>query len=69
MVYAVVMMAGAREERVFVVIVRERRGTLSFLVRRREAEKAVKAERSARCRCARGQRRFMALLAAADWIV
>ena len=34
--------------RVFVTIVRERRGMLSFFVRRREADDAVRAERSAR---------------------
>ena len=62
-------MGGAREERVLVVMVRERRGWLSAFVRRREALEAVRAERSARWRWASGTRRLMVLESAADWMV
>ena len=54
---------------VLVMMVRERRGTLSFLVRRRDAEVAFWAERRARWRGARGTSRLMVLFAAADWMV
>ena len=51
----------ARDESEFVVIVRERSGMLSFFVRRREADDAVRAERRARWRWAKGTRRLMTL--------
>ena len=49
-----VVMGGARVDRVLVMIVRERRGMLSFLVRRMEAEEPLRADRRARERRARG---------------
>ncbi len=55
--------------KVFVTMVRERRGRLSFLVRRREADVAEDAERRARWRGARGSSRFMVLLGDADWMM
>lgn len=60
---------GLEEVRLLVMIVRESSGMLSFLVKRMEAEEAVRAERRARWRAARGMRRFMVLLSTADWIV
>ena len=66
----VVMEVGGRDEvRLLVMIVRERRGILSFLVRRIEAEEALSAERRARYRGARGVRRFMVLFSVADWML
>lgn len=66
----VVMEVGGREEgRVLVVIVRERRGMLSFFVRRMEDAEALVAERRARVSEARGIRRLMVLFSLADWIV
>lgn len=66
----VVMEVGGREEgRVLVVIVRERRGMLSFFVRRIEDAEALVAERRARVSDARGIRRLMVLFSLADWIV
>ena len=59
---------GREDVRMLVTIVRERRGMSSFFVRRREAEEAVRAERRARWRGARGTRRLMVLLAMADWM-
>ncbi len=50
------------------MIVRERRGMLSFFVRRREADEAARAERRARWRGARDTRRLIVLSAMADWI-
>ena len=52
----------------FVRSVRERRGMLSFLVRRREAVEAVRAERRARLRWVRETWRLMVLFGVADWI-
>ena len=60
---------GLEEVRLLVMIVRMSRGMLSFLVKRMEAEEAVRAERRARWRGARGMRRFMVLLSTADWMV
>ena len=69
-VFVVAIDAAPRDEaRAEVTIVRERRGTLSFFVRRIEALDAEKAERRARWRAARGTRRLMTLLAEADWMV
>ena len=51
-----------------VTIVRARRGTLSFFVRRIEAEVACRADLSARWSEVRGTSRFMTFWAA-DWIV
>lgn len=61
-----VVMGGAREASVLVVMVRESKGWFPSLVRRREALDAVRAERRARYRWARGTRRLMVLLGAAD---
>ena len=55
--------------RLLVMIVRERRGRLSFFVRRILAEEAERAERRARRREGRGTRRLMVLFSAADWTV
>lgn len=65
------LVGGARmaEEREEVTMVRERRGMLSFFVRRMEALVAERAERRARLRWPRGTRRLMTLLAEADWRV
>lgn len=60
---------GREEGRLLVMMVRESRGMLSFLVKRMEAEEAVRAERRARWRGARGMRRFMVLFSTADWMV
>lgn len=66
----VVMDVTWREEvRLLDMIVRESRGMLSFLVKRMEAEEAVRADRRARWRGARGMRRFMVLFSTADWMV
>ena len=66
----VVMDVEAREEaRLLVMIVRESRGILSFFVKRMEAEEAVRADRRARWRGARGMRRFIVLFSTADWMV
>lgn len=66
----VVMDVDAREEpRLLVMIVRESRGILSFFVKRMEAEEAVRADRRARWRGARGMRRFIVLFSTADWMV
>jgi len=63
----VVMEVGGREEvRLLVMMVRERRGILSFFVSRMDAEDALAAERRARRRGARGIRRLMVLLSLAD---
>ena len=50
-------------------MVRESRGTPSFLVRRMEAEMALVADLRARVSGASGTSRFMVLFPAADWIV
>ena len=66
----VVMDVGGREEfKVLVMMVRDSRGMLSFFVKRIEAEDAVRAERRARWREARGMRRFIVLFSMADWMV
>ena len=66
----VVMDVEAREEaRLPVMIVRESRGVLSFFVKRIEAEEALRADRRARWRGARGMRRLMMLFSMADWMV
>lgn len=63
----VVMDVGGREElKLLVMIVRMSSGTLSFFVKRMEAEEAVRAERRARWRGARGIRRLMVLFSTAD---
>ena len=54
---------------VLVMMVRERTGTPSFLVRRIEADEALRADLRARWRGGRGSSRLMVLLGAADWIV
>lgn len=63
------MGVGRRVEMLSVIMVRDRRGTLSFFVKRIEAEDAEAADRRARRSEARGTRRLMALFSAADWIV
>ena len=66
----VVIDVEAREEaRLLVMIVRESRGMLSFFVKRMEAEAAVRADRRARWRGARGMRRLIVLFSTADWMV
>ena len=57
---------GLMEVRLLVIIVKERRGTLSFLVNRIEAEVALRAERRARLRGSNGIRRLIVLFSAAD---
>lgn len=64
-----VVVGGRKDVRVLVRIVSERRGMLSFFVRRIEAPEAVRAERRARLRWARETWRFMVLLGVADWIM
>lgn len=64
-----VVIGGTREEKLLVMIVRTRRGMLSCLVRRMEAEEPVRADRRARERRARGTCKLMAFFAEADWIV
>lgn len=61
-----VVIGGAREDSVLVMMVRDKSGMLSFFVRRIEADDPLRAERSARERRARGTCRLMALLGAAD---
>ena len=64
--------AGGRVELVkgvVVVMVRTRRGWLSFLVRRMEEVVADWADFRARWRGARGTSRFMVLEGEADWMV
>lgn len=69
-VVVVVGMGGRREEvKVLVMMVRTRRGVLSCLVRRMEAEEPVRAERRARERRLRGTCRLMAFRGEADWMV
>lgn len=68
-VVVVMDVEGREEGRLLVMMVRESRGMLSFLVKRMEAEEAVRAERRARWRGARGMRRFMVLFSTADWMV
>ena len=68
-VVVVMDVGGLEEVRLLVMIVRESSGMLSFFVRRIEAEEALRAERRARWRGARGMRRFMVLFSTADWIV
>ena len=68
-VVVVIDVEGRDEGRLLVMMVRERSGMLSFLVKRMEAEEAVRAERRARWRGARGMRRFMVLFSTADWMV
>lgn len=68
-VVAVMEIGGREDVRLLVMIVRESRGTLSFFVRRMDAEDALRAERRARRRGASGMRRFMVLFSTADWIV
>lgn len=63
------VMGGARVDRVLVMMVRERRGMLSFLVRRMEAEEPLRADRRARERRARGTWRLIALPGVADWMI
>lgn len=61
--------AWREEVRLLDMIVRESSGTLSFLVKRIEADEAVRADRRARWRGARGIRRLMVLFSTADWMV
>ena len=65
----VIEFAGRMEVRLLVIIVKERRGTFSFLVSRIEVEVAFRAERRARLRASSGIRRLIVLFSAADWIV
>lgn len=60
------VIGGAREEKVLVMMVRESSGTLSFFVRRMDAEDPLRAERSARERRVRGTWRLIALPGVAD---
>ena len=62
----VIEFAGRMAARLLVIIVKERRGTLSFLVSRIEAEVALRAERRARLRGSSGIRRLIILFSAAD---
>lgn len=68
-VVVVIDLGGSVEVRLLVIIVRESKGMLSFLVRRMEADEALRAERRARWRGTRGMRRFMVLFSTADWMV
>ena len=68
-VVVVIEVAGRDGIRLFVTIVRESSGMLSFLVRRMDAAKAFEADRRARSSGARGIRRFIVLFSLADWIV
>ena len=68
-VVVVIDVGGRVAVKFLVIMVRERRGTLSFLVKRMEAEEAESAERRARWRGARGMRRLMVLFSTADWMV
>jgi hypothetical protein len=54
---------------VFVMIVRERTGAPSFLVRRMDADDALIADLRARLRGGRGSSRLIVLFGAADWMV
>ena len=54
---------------VFVMMVRERTGTPSFLVSRMEAEEAFMADLRARCSGGRGNSRLIVFFDAADWMV
>ena len=65
----VIEFAGRMGARLLVTIVKERRGTSSFLVSRIEAEVALRAERRARLRGSSGIRRLMVFFSAADWMV
>jgi hypothetical protein len=62
-------MGGMREDKLLVVMVRTRRGMLSCLVRRMEAEDPERAERRARESRASGTCKLIAFRAEADWIV
>jgi hypothetical protein len=62
-------MGGMREDKLLVVMVRTRRGILSCLVKRIEAEDPVRAERRARESRPSGTCKLMAFRAEADWIV
>ena len=66
MVCVVTAVGGCVEARAEVMIVRERRGILFFLVKRIEELVAVRAERRARWRCGRGMRRFIVLFSEAE---
>ena len=55
--------------KVFVMMVRERTGMPSFLVRRMEADVALIADFRARWRGGRGSSRLIVLFGAADWMV
>lgn len=65
-VVVVVIGAETRDEKRLVVMVRTRRGILSCLVRRIEADEPVRAERRARVRRTSGTWRLMAFRAEAD---
>ena len=62
----VVSKVGARVLIVLFVIVKLSRGTPSVLVNRTVAADALRAERNARLRCARGTRRLIAFEGAAE---
>lgn len=64
-----VVIGGTRDDKLLVMMVRTRRGTLSCLVRRMEAEEPVRAERRARDSRLSGTCKLMAFLAEADWMV
>ena len=68
-VVVVMEVGGLDEARLLVTMVRESSGMLSFLVKRMEAEDALRAERRARWRGGRGMRRFIVLFSTADWMV
>lgn len=64
-----VVICGTRVAKLLVMMVRTRRGMLSCLVRRIEAEEPVRAERRARDRRVSGTCKLMAFLTEADWMV
>ena len=64
-----VVICGTRVDKLLVMMVRTRRGILSCLVRRMEAEKPVRAERRARDRRLSGTCKLIAFFAEADWMV
>ena len=65
-VVVAMVVVGREEARLLVTMVRESNGILSFFVKRIEAEEALRADRRARWRGARGMRRLMVLFSMAD---
>lgn len=64
-----VVICGTRFDKLLVMMVRTRRGILSCLVRRIEADEPVRAERRARDKRLNGTCKLIAFLAEADWMV